>query len=406
MTSTTPPDRRPRFWKDLSRGDCLFVLAVLVGYVAATALAIHFRHLGLDKMMVVAERALGGNLDSDTLKGTVDSVDVAGRYYLALGPLQLAPYIPFAAIPDLRQVGSYMVGLFFGIPAALLSLPLARAYGAKGRMAYWIAGFTAFGSLLLWATVLGNPYYLAQVESFLALTLFLIEWAGKRRPILLGACLGISFLARPTTILAAIPFGICLLWTRRHELGAMARAAAAFGLPIAGAIAFYGWFNWVRFGSALESGYSISLLQVPWLQAARARGLFSPWHIPYNLYVSLLEPPDLIGQFPFLRPSGGGMSMLLVTPALLTSFRAGFRDRTTRLLWVAAGVVAAPVFLYYGAGLVQYGFRYSLDFTPFLVALMAIGSRHWIGRREKFLVLAGVVSVLVGILWYSMSYGL
>jgi hypothetical protein len=95
-------------------------------------------------------------------------------------------------------------------------------------------------------SVFGNVYYLAHAESFLALTLFLMEWAGKRRPALLGACLRVSFLARPTTILAAIPFGLYLIWTRRSELRAMARSAVVFGLPMATAIAFYGWFNWVR----------------------------------------------------------------------------------------------------------------------------------------------------------------
>jgi len=90
-----------------------------------------------------------------------------------------------------------VTGLLFGLPAAWLALPLARAYGARGVAAYWIAAFTAFGSLLFWVSVFGNVYLLAHAESFLALTLFLIEWAGKRRPALLGVCLGASFLARP-----------------------------------------------------------------------------------------------------------------------------------------------------------------------------------------------------------------
>jgi hypothetical protein len=53
---------------------------------------------------------------------------------------------------------------------------------------------------------------------------------------------------------------------------------------------------------------------------------------------------------------------------------------------------------------VQYGFRYSLDFTPFLIALMAIGSHRWAGRRERILVLASAASVLVGIYWYAASF--
>ena len=222
----------------------------------------------------------------------------------------------------------------------------------------------------------------------------------RRRPILLGVCLGVSFLARPTTVLAAIPFGLYLIWTRRSGLRAMARSAAAFGLPIAGAIAAYGWFNWVRFGSPFETGYGISLLTQS-LQDRRAQGLFSIVQIPENLRLALLALPDRTSQFPFFAASANGMSMALVSPALVASLWAGFRDHTARLLWIAAFLVAAPVFLYYGGGFVQYGFRYSLDFTPFLVALMAIGSHRWIGWPEKLLVLVGIGSVIAGIRWYG-----
>ena len=401
MTPTAPPDSRFAPWKRLSRGDLLFALAVLGAYLVATVLAIQWRGFFPDRMMIIAERALSGHLDSDALKGTIDTVEIGGRYYLALGPLQLLAYIPFAAVPDLRVVGGYVAGLLFGVPAAWLALPLARAYGARGTAAYWIAAFTAFGSLLFWVSVFGNVYLLAHAESFLALTLFLIEWAGKRRPALLGVCLGVSFLARPTTILAAIPFGLYLVWARRREFRAMALSAVAFGLPVAGAIAFYGWFNWVRFGSPFETGYSISLLTVQSLQERRAQALFSIVQIPENVRLAFLQLPDRISQFPFFSASTFGMSMAFVSPALVTSLWAGFRDRTARLLWIATVLVAVPVFLYYGGGFVQYGFRYSLDFTPFLVALMAIGSHRWIGWPERLLVLASIGSVLVGICWYG-----
>src|SRR5664279_4343224 len=398
MTPTTPPDSQLARRRRPSRGEVLLALAVLAAYVVATALAIHWRHLSLDRMMIIAEQALSGHLDSNAVKGTVDSVEIGGRYYLALGPLQLLAYIPFAAVPDLQHVGNYVAGLLFGIPAAWLALPLARAYGAKGRTGYWIAAFTAFGSLLFWASVFGNPYYLAQAESFLALTLFLIEWAGRRRPALLGVCLGLSFLARPTTILAAIPFGIYLVWTHRSQVQAAVRSALAFGLPIGAAVAFYGWFNWVRFGSAFESGYAISLLTLTTLQERRAQGLFSVVQIPENLRLAFLALPRASSHFPFFSPNPFGMSMVLVSPALITSLRAGFRDRPTRLLWLATALVAVPVFLFYGGGADQYGFRYSLDLTPFLVALMAIGSQRWTGRLERLLILASIASVAFGIL--------
>jgi hypothetical protein len=381
----------------------LFGLAVVGSYLVATALAIHWRGFFPDRMMMVAESALGGHLDSAALKGTIDTVDMGGRYYLAIGPLQLAAYIPFAAVPDLRLVGGYLTGLLFGVPAALLALPMARAYGARGASAYWIASFGAFGTLLFWSSVFGNFYNLAHAESFLLLTLFLIEWAGRRRPALLGLCLGLSFLARPPTLLAAVPFGLLMLWAERGQIRSAAQTAVSFGLPIAAAVGFYGWFNWVRFGSPLESGYGISLMLIPGLAERRAQGLFSVTHIPENLRLALLALPDRVSQFPFFSASPYGMSMALVSPALITSLWAGFREKTARLLWISAGLVAIPVFMYYGGGIVQYGFRYSLDFTPFLVALMAIGSRRWVGWPEKLLVLASIGSVALGLSWYGAT---
>jgi hypothetical protein len=382
-------------WR-LRHADANFYLAVAVLYVAATLIAIAIDQLGPDYLMYVAERALGGHLDSDALKGGVDSVYFDGRYYMALGPAQLAAYLPLAAISPLQGVGRYVAPLLFGIPAAWAALPLARRYGATDGREYWIATFVAFGSLLFFASTVGDSYYLAHSESFLALMAFLLEWRGRRRPWVLGAALGFSFLARATTLAAALPFGLMILWRRRRDARAVVAAAVAFGAPVALAGALFCWYNWLRFGSLLETGYGISYLVEPALVADRSAGIFSLVHVPENLRLFLVAPPNLAGFWPVA--SRWGMSMFLVSPALLLSAKAGLGGVETRLLWVAALLVAVPVFLYYGGGFVQYGFRYSLDFTPFLVALMAIGCRHDIGRVGKTLIAASVVSVSYGVL--------
>lgn len=399
MTTATQSHRLPAIRLRVTKADFLFGLVVLIVYVMSTLIAVSLDHGGPDGMTFVAQSALHGHLDADGLRTTVDTVNIGGRYYFALGPMQLLPYLPFDAVPGLQLFGQFAVGLLFGVPAGWLSLPLARRFGATGRDAFWIAGFTAFGSLLFYVSVLGDCYYLAHAESFLALTILLLEWTGRRRPAVLGAMLAISFLARPTTLIAAVPFGLALLWPRRSELKAAARGAVAFGIPIAAGIAVWAWFNWVRFGSPLESGYAISYLSQSNLIERRAIGLFSIRHIPENLRLSLLALPSVVNQVPYVVPDREGLSMLLVSPALLTSVWAGFRDRTARLLWVAAALVALPVLLYYGGGFQQYGFRYSLDFTPFLVALMAIGSRRWVGWPERLLIVFSICSVYYGVLW-------
>jgi hypothetical protein len=396
-----PPARR---WPRLSRGDFLFVIAVVVAYAAAAWIAIYGRHLPVDRMMVLAERVVSGHLDAPSLAGTVDTAEAGGRTYLAIGPLQILPYLPFAWLGVLSGLGGHLIGLAFGIPAAWLALPLARAFGARGATAYWIAGFVAFGSLLFYLSVFGDFYYLAQVQSFLAMELFLIDWAGRRRPAVLGVWMALSFLARPTTVLAVIPFGLAVLWQRRDRLQAAAAAAVGMGVPLAVGLAVYGWYNWARFGSPLEAGYGLTYLPAAALEQRRELGVFALAQLPENLRLALLAMPERLGHFPYFTVSPFGLSMLLVSPALIASLWAGFRETGARLLWIAAGLVAVPVFLYYGGGYVQYGFRYGLDFTPFLVALMAMGASRWRGWPERLLICAGAVSVAYGVLWHSLSY--
>jgi len=166
MTAAGTLDRRPAPRFRVARANLLFGVAVLAAYAAAAP----GRPSGQRESRSDDARRRTSpwrNLDSDSLKGAVDTVNVGGRYYLAVGPLQLLPYLPFAAVPALQGIGRYLACLLFGIPAAWLSLPLARAFGARGADAFWIAAFTAFGSLLFYVSVFGDMYYLAHAEAFL-----------------------------------------------------------------------------------------------------------------------------------------------------------------------------------------------------------------------------------------------
>jgi hypothetical protein len=395
----------------LTRDDAGWCLLIAGIYAIFTLLAAWYYHLAPDRLMVLAEQVLRGRLDSPTFENTVDTVAIGGRFYLAVGPLQPLAYLPFAFVPALAGAAGYLIGAGLGIATAWLSLPLVRSWGGGPGTDRWLATFVALGSLLLYVSVFGDIYYLAQVTSFLALTGFLIEWAGRRRPVVLGILLGLSFLARATTLLAAIPFGLALLERGRLAVAgtALERTARllrattgrvlAFGIPLVVALAAYGAYNWARFGSATETGYGISLLTDPALDARRSIGVFSIQHVAENLRLALLAGFDVTGAFPFLVANPYGLSMLLVSPALLTSVRAGFAP-ATRVLWAAAAIVALPVFLYYGGGFVQYGFRYSLDFTPFLVALMAAGSRRGFGRLDRTLIVFSIASVTYGVVWH------
>jgi hypothetical protein len=166
--------------------------------------------------------------------------------------------------------------------------------------------------------------------------------------------------------------------------------------PIAAALLLLGAYNWVRFASPLETGYSLQI-QPPALQEARLAGMSSLQHLPKDLYYFLIAAPDMVGGeqapvvgFPWLVPSPWGMGIIFVAPWLLTGLWA--RGRTAAAL-ATGGLVLLPGLLQIGGGWVQFGNRYSLDALPFLAGLAAIAIQQ--RGLQRWLPVLGVYGVLV-----------
>jgi hypothetical protein len=370
---------------------------VAVVYIVTTAaLAARVPNSGGGPAMHVAINIAAGSRDSGLAVGTLDTATVAGRTFLAISPLPLVPYFLFVPFPILWEPSRWIISTAFGIGAAWLMLPLARRYGPGGSATPWLATLGAFGTLLWTQSIAGNFYYLAHSEAMLFTVLALVEWRGRRRAWVIAAAIGLSGLARPTTLLAAIPFGIVLLLESRDRW----RTAAAFGAPLVAAVGLTGLYDAARFGSPFETGYGISMLLAKSLNDARQKGVFSLRHVPNNVYLLFLRGFDHLTPGGLPAPDRNGHSILLTTPALLISVSAGIRSRSAATLWAAAILVAIPLLLYYGGGGTStYGYRYALDFTPFLLALVAIGARHHFGSLEKLLIVLSVGFVGYGVLW-------
>ena len=110
-------------------------------------------------------------------------------------------------------------------------------------------------------------------------------------------------------------------------------------------------------------------------------GLFSPSHIPGNLYYFLLAGPDIVYQdgisrvlkFPYIASNPWGMSIFIISPYLVYLFFLKYKDRLSKILWLNSLVIAIPILLFYGIGFRQFGYRYSLDFLPLLFLILMIG---------------------------------
>ena len=376
-------------------GAVAWMLLVAFVYGGATFVRSQASSWGSDHMMILASDLFVGRSDLSSLTTINDIVTINGRNYQAMSLLPTVPYLPLVPFAALWPFSRWIVSAVIGIVAGWLALPLARRYGPGGTADYWLAALGAFGTLLFTLTIEGDFYYLAHLEAVLLTFLALIEWHDRRRPWVVGLLIGLAALARPTLLVVAVPFGLALLAEAEDRL----KAAVTFALPLLVVLALTGWWDYVRFGSPFETGYDIAWIEGP-LQELRDQGLFSIVHVPTNLALFLGGGFTVRDAFPWLVPSIEGHSILLTTPALLIAVGASLRERLNQVLWAAAIMAAVPVFMYYGGGGAgTYGYRYAMDFVPFLVALVAIALRDRFGNLERVLIGLSVCFVCYGYVW-------
>jgi hypothetical protein len=159
-----------------------------------------------------------------------------------------------------------------------------------------------------------------------------------------------------------------------HRRKKLLKRLAWFALPIVAIAVPVAWMNFVRFGSLFEFGHSH--LYANRVNAdIRMYGLFSFHYLPRNVWSAFLLLPRVELQPLRLDYDPNGMSLFVTTPLLALLFFPRQRPRLWKPLWITTAAVALPGFFYQNNGWQQFGFRFSLDYTPYLIVLLAISGR-------------------------------
>jgi hypothetical protein len=319
-----------------------------------------------------------------------------GRWCVAYPPLPALLSMPLLAFgtATAQDLVSQICG---GASAGVLYLAL-RAYGAPRWTAVAGALLSAFGTTLLFSSADGRAWYAAHAVAMLFTTIaFLI--AARGGPAWgVGAAVGLAALAR-LPVAAAAP-ALALLVARRGDTP----FRAAFVRVVAGGLPFllvYAVYNLARWGTVTDAGYA-RLTEGDFFFD---HGLFSLAYLPRHLYAIFMEPPDLVPNvWYFLRPRFVGMSLFLTTPALLFVF-AGLRDVRRSIVVaataLAAGLALLPDVTHGTVGFAQFGYRFSIDAQPFLIALAlggdALRDGVWRSRPSILFLVACVLAVAMNV---------
>jgi len=322
------------------------------------------------------------------------------RWCVVYPPLPAVLAMPLATVLPTAFAQVLVSRIAGGVSAGILYLAL-RAFGAPRFVAITGTALSAFGTTLFFSSVDGRAWFAAHAVAMPFICAALLFAARGERAWIVGVCIGLAALAR-LPVAAAAP-ALALLLARRAGtpyLGALGGVVIG-GAPFA--LVYVGW-NLLRWGSVFDAGY----VQLTQGDVFFTRGLFSPFYLPRHVYAIFLEPPDLVEGTPFfLRPRGIGTALFLTTPAFLwlfASLRGVRRDAATAAVAFAALLALVPDIFHGTVGFQQFGYRFSMDAQPFLVALALVGDARgrsaWRARPSWLFV--AVVTVSIAINLYAM----
>jgi hypothetical protein len=224
----------------------------------------------------------------------------------------------------------------------------------------------AIGTVYWFSAVQGSVWFAGHVVGMALSCGYLLASADCRHPALAGLCLALAFGTRPT-LGFALPFFVFEWW----RAGRRPRAALAFVAPAAVVLSLLAWHNHARFGDPFEFGHR--LLAVRWRDRIDAFGLFSLHYLGKNLAVAMTSLPFFTREG--LQINGHGLALWITSPIYLWAL---WPKRPLRLFWViavSAACVALPSLFYQNTGWIQFGYRFSNDYAPLLVMMIALGGR-------------------------------
>jgi hypothetical protein len=321
-----------------------------------------------------------------------DLVNYNGKFYLPSPPVPAIVLIPAVAIWGTGTDEVRISMLIAAVSVALVWILLGRM-NVTGWKRILLTILFGFGTVEWAVAITGTTWFFAEIVAVFFLLLALIEYFGKKRAVLIGLLLGLAALSRLPVVVGGV-FFLAML----YKEGGL-RRSALFVAGLAVPLAFYGYFNYARFGNPFQTGYSGHSYAAYFAADIQQYGMFSLHYIPKQLYTMFLMSPEYIPYFPFLKPLPDGMSILLTTPAILYVLKAKFNESVNLWALLAMVGIMVPIVVWFSTGWVQFGYRYALDFLPFAIVLIASGTGKTVSKMLIALVAISVAVNLWGALW-------
>jgi len=360
-----------------------------------------------------------------------------GRGMIPFPPLPAVLLLPFVAALGVTVDQVLLAVIVGALDVAAVFWVLGRL-GIRPALRFLLALFAGAGTALWYAASLGSTWYFAHVVAvglaLLAVGLALDGAARAARDpaarqgfldvrqLAAGLLLGLAATSRLTV---ALGFLFLLLVGGAADRRRWASTAIGMAIPILGLLAYNLAATGSVFSPVYEALYRYEVVAYPHLGYNGAWSLQDVRYIPGNLALMLFSTPTLmppcdpgVARMPWSAvgcswavPEQTGMSLLLTSPAYLLALPALalWRDRRVAGALLATLAIALVNLAHFSQGWVQFGYRFSLDFAPFLLVAVALGAERWLGfrgapRRGRLALVGAMVAISIAVQAWGIAW--
>ena len=326
-----------------------------------------------------------------------------GQYFVVFPPFPAILLMPFEVVFGAEALNTVLVSVLLTCLNFYLFQKILSRLAIDGESQLWLLLAFFFGTGY-WYTIISSHHINGFAHIVCTTTLFLLigELLGKQRGWLLGLYLGLAFLCRQMTLFYGFFVLFALLDTHWRTVGKgidFKKLAAFFGT---GAVFLIGYllYNYARFGNPLDSGYSY--IDYSGVVATRVAnfGVFNPKFLLFNIYTTFIKGHNIefsnLGLMQVKDVDLVGTSLLSASPFVVAAFKAEWRAWYKWGSWLSIIIILGFTLFYHNNGWEQVNtHRFTLDFMPLLILLVALGRKSipgWLFRG--MIVYAIVLNVL------------
>jgi hypothetical protein len=358
-----------------SRSDVIAIALMLAAfgtYWLSAVLAGHTQSPESAYFNDLADAFLHGQLYLSNPTATRDLTQFNGNWYVPFPPLPALLLLPWVAVSGVSQVNTVLFVAMMGAFNVALAFLLLQALTRRGWTQLfttdnvWLTILFGAGSVQWYMATQATVWFISQictVTFMLAAAWFAVA---RRSALLAGTALALAMLAHPKVALF-YPFlaGIRLELIKAEHLPQQLRPwlgwCALTALPMIVSVVLLLGYNYARFQSFTDFGYTRANVAPQVAGDLMVYGQFNVHYIPHNLWAMLLSGPTWNAREQSISPNPDGMSLLLVTPALIYLVRARKRSPLAIGAWAAVVLMVIILLLQHRLGAiwlsVQSGFH-------------------------------------------------